>query len=293
MVMLDYDLQFKDLNMLTVQGTSSHESGTDLNFLVDRRKTPSLSIMSSVTGGSYVWTVPDPGTGTNPATGQPFLDVNGQPIPATFTTFAAMSSVRELLANGWTTADLIDLAKKRTAVSNVAQIGVTKRIKEKWQLGTDFVVSNTSGMPESGTLNPDGTTGLEGYVAATSSTGNAWTISERLSGSDVFSLRDITMGSLSYTKSKFVTGEMLMLYNHAYFRELWTLDSSLRLSWQTDSTGGKVRTTAPVFRTGYRMRNNLTLEGEGGVDWSTISPIGVPTSRTTRLYLSLGFRWDF
>lgn len=134
-MMLDYDLQFKEINMLSVQGSYSSESGTSYNFMWDRRKTPSLSIRSAVNG-----------------------------------TTTSLDTLRQ---NGWTTDDLLALAKLRTAVSNMAQIGMTNRIKDNWQIGSDITVTNTSGMPESGTLNPDGTTGLEGFVPASASTGNA------------------------------------------------------------------------------------------------------------------------
>jgi hypothetical protein len=108
-----------------------------------------------------------------------------------------------LLQNGWTKEDLIALAQKRTAISNMAQAGMTNRFNEKWQAGTDFVISKISGMPASGT-NPDligGGTPLEGYVPPTPSTGFSWSLSERLSGTNVFSANDVSMCSISYSKS--------------------------------------------------------------------------------------------
>jgi hypothetical protein len=254
LAMLDYDIQFKALNILTLQGTLNYDSGTDYNFLFDRRRSPVLDIRNAVSGTT--------------------------------------ATISTLLLNGWTTNDLLTLANSRTAISNLAMVGVTQRFQEKWQAGTDFIVSNTSGLQASGTLNPDGTTGLEGFVAATPATGNAWTINGRLSGSDVISARDMSMCSLSYSKSRLSTGETLLLYNHSYPRELWTLDTTMRLNWQTDNTGGKVNTIAPVVRVGYRLRSSLTLEGEGGVDWTKSTPATLPESRTTRKYFSVGFRWD-
>lgn len=254
MAMLDYDMQFKALNIFTLQGTLNYDSGTDYNYLLDRRRSPVLDIRNAINGTT--------------------------------------STVSTLLQNGWTTNDLLALANSRTAISNLAMVGVTQRFKEKWQAGTDLIVSNTSGLPASGTLNPDGTTGLEGFVAATPSTGNTWTINGRLSGSDVITQRDMTMGTLSYTKNPFLNGKSILLYNHSYPRELWTLDSTLRLYWQTDNTGGKVSTTSPVFKVGYRLRNSLTMEGEGGVDWTKTNPTVSPPSNTTRKYFSIGLRWD-
>ncbi len=254
MAMLDYDLQFKALNMLTLQGTLNYESGTDYNFLLDRRRSPILDIRNAING-----------------------------------TTATISTLRQ---NGWTTNDLLSLANSRTAISNTALVGVTQRFKERWQAGTDLIVSNTSGLQASGTLNPDGTTGVEGFVMGTPSTGNAWTISGRLSGSDVISQRDMSMGTLSYTKAPTLNGKTLLFYNRSYPRELWSLDSTLRLYWQSDNTGNKVNTIAPVLKVGYRVRNSLTLETEGGMDWTKSNPAASASSKTTRKYFSFGFRWD-
>ena len=253
--MLDYDTQFKALNMVTIQGTLIGESGTDYNFLVDRRRTPSLSLRSAVNGTT--------------------------------------ASIATLLQNGWTIDDLLTLAKLRTAISNLAQFGLTNHIKEKWQMGTDVTVSNTSGMEQSGTLNPDFTTGLEGFVPASPSTGNAWTISERLIGNDVLSSRDVSMMSLSYTKSPLMTGETLLLNSHSFIRELWTLDTTLRFYWQTDNLGGKQNIISPMVKLGYRLKNNLTLEIEGGIEVTKATPSALQSSKTTRKYFSCGFRWDF
>lgn len=254
-IMLDYDLQFKEINMLTVQGSYNSESGTGYNFLWDRRKTPSLSMRNAVNG-----------------------------------TTASLDTLRQ---NGWTTDDLLSLAQLRTAVSNMAQIGMTNRIKDNWQIGTDITVTNTSGMPASGTLNPDGTVGLEGFVAASASTGNAWTISERLIGNSVFSDSDVSMCSVSYSKSDFMQGKTLLLNSHSYLLEKWTIDETLRLYWQTDSTGGNQTISAPVVRLGYRLKKNLMLETEAGVDLSKSTPNALQSSNTTRTYFSFGFRQDF
>jgi hypothetical protein len=253
--MVDYDTQFRDLNLVTLQGTLNGESGTDYNFLFDLRKTPSLSIRSAV---------------------------NGTP-----------STIDTLMQNGWTQEDLIMLAKQRTAISNTAQFGVTSRIKEKWQIATDLIVTNISGMPESGTLNPDGTTGLEGYVPGSPASGNIWTISERLMGSDVFISRDLSMCSLSLTKSPMMTGKTLLLNSHMYIRESWILDATLRLYWQNDNTGSKQSVIAPMLKVGYQVKSSLTLEAEGGIESTTVTPSALESSKINRQYFSIGFRWDF
>jgi len=254
--MVDYDTQFKMLNMVTLQGTILGDAGgTDYNFYLDSRKTPSLSVRNAVNGTTV--------------------------------------SIDTMQQNGFTNEDLLYWAKLRTATSNVAQFGLTNHLSDKWQTGTDFTVTNTSGMPASGTLLPDGTTGTEGFVAATPSTGNMWTISERLIGNNVISSHDVSILSLSYTKTSQLKGTTFLANNHMFIGELWTIDSNLRLYWQTDNLSGKQKIVAPMLKLGYRARNNLTLETEAGFEWTNSTPSAFQSSRTTRRYLSLGFRWDF
>lgn len=106
-------------------------------------------------------------------------------------------------------------------------------------------------------------------------------------------MRDTSMFSLSYSTSRFVDGKALLLYNRSFIRELWTLDSTLRLYRQTDNTGGKVSTTSPELKLGYQLRNNIALEADAGIDWTNTTPSAAPPSKTTRRYFSFGFRWDF
>lgn len=260
MTMLDYDVQFKELNMVTVQGTLNADSGTNYNFLLDRRKTPSLSVRSAVNGTA--------------------------------------ASLDTLLQNGWTKDDLILLAKQRTAISNMAQFGVTNRLDENWQMGTDIVVSNTTGMRESGTQFTDPatgivTTGLDGFVPGAPASGNTWTLSERLTGNNIISRNGISMCSLSYTKSHLMTGKSLLFNNREYIQEQWTLDGTLRLFWQTDNFGGKQNTISPVFKLGYRLKTSLTVETEFGLDRTKATPSSLQSSKSTRNYFSFGFRWDY
>ncbi|HEY6094679.1 MAG TPA: hypothetical protein VIU93_06980 [Gallionellaceae bacterium] len=253
--MVDYDTQFQQLNMFTLQGSLNSESGVDYNFMLDRRRTPSLSIRNAVNGTT--------------------------------------ASIQTLLDNGWTTDDLIALADSRTATANLAMFGFTNHLSERWQLGTDVTLSNITGLDQSGTLNPDFTTGIEGFVPATPPTGNAWTVSERLIGNDVIATHDLTLFSVSLSRTEQVTGKSFLMNNHAFLREPWVLDSTLRLFWQDDYLGGTAITIAPSAKIGYLMRTSLTLEAEAGLDWTRNTPNEMQTSTTVRQYFALGFRWNF
>ncbi|MDD4978516.1 MAG: hypothetical protein PHI29_07780 [Gallionella sp.] len=265
MAMLDYDTKFRAVNWATLQGTLHDDAQEmDYNFLLDRRRSPVLDIRNSVMGTT-----------------------NGVDV---------------LLQNGFTQSDLLNLAKQRTASSTLAMLGVNKRIAEKWQAGGDISVSSISGLPQSGTIINGvqvgstlvgGTPGLEGFIPATPSTGAAWTFSGRLIGNDFITDHDISIASLSYTKSHQMTGQMLLLTNHSNLHDQLTLDSTLRLYLQKDQFGGKQSVLAPVVKFGYRMGKSLTLDTEGGIELTNSTPSTLQSSKTNRQYFSVGFRWDF
>ncbi len=110
--LVDYDTLFRTLNAAQMMGTVG-VAGANLNFMVDHRKAPSLSIRNALNG-------------------------------------AGTSSINALLQS-MSASSLRDLALARTATANMGQIGVTVPFAEKWQIGGDVRVSNITGLPASGT----------------------------------------------------------------------------------------------------------------------------------------------
>ncbi|OIR10754.1 hypothetical protein GALL_75250 [mine drainage metagenome] len=258
MSMVDYDVLFKALNIFTVQGTlnGGGVGGTDYNFLLDRRRSPVLDVRNAINGTT--------------------------------------STIATLMQNGWSMSDLILLADQRTTVSNMAQVGMTNHLSEKWFVGTDFSIAKTAGMIASGTLLPDGTTGVEGFVPAIPSTGNTWTITERATGLGVIRSQDTTNFSVSYSKGALITAEGFQASNHVDLQEKWTLDSTFVLNFQSDNTGGKMNDVAPTIRVAYKLRRNLSTDAQLGLDWNkTSSSVLQSTSTALREFVAFGFRLDF
>lgn len=112
--MVDYDANFKALNAAQVMGTQEL-IGFNLNFLLDHRRTPSLSIRNALNG-------------------------------------AVTSNVSDLLQT-MSASSLRQLALDRTATSNMAQLGATMPFAQKFQIGGDVRVSHTTGLPASGVAN--------------------------------------------------------------------------------------------------------------------------------------------
>ncbi|MBI5626877.1 MAG: hypothetical protein HY935_06755, partial [Nitrosomonadales bacterium] len=162
--LLDYDTYFKKMNAAQLMGTVGALGGT-MNFMVDHRKTPSLSIRNALNGAS--------------------------------------TSTLDALLQTMSVSSLRELALARTATSNMGQIGITVPLREKWQAGGDFRLTNTSGMPASGT------TALEGILPATPSRGTEKSVTGQLIGSGLYKEGDIWSGSITLNTSSAVSGHSI------------------------------------------------------------------------------------
>jgi tetratricopeptide (TPR) repeat protein len=111
--LVDYDINFKALNAAQLMGMLPVYD-VSLSFMLDHRKTPSLSIRNALYG-------------------------------------ATTSSIG-VLQQAMSASALRDLALARTATTNMAQVGVTKALNSQWQVGGDLRVSNTTSTAASGVL---------------------------------------------------------------------------------------------------------------------------------------------
>jgi len=245
--LLDYDTYFKALNAVQLMGTYS-VMGSTLNFMVDRRRTPSLSIRNALNGSST-------------------------------------SSVNALLQT-MSASSLKDLALARTATSNMAQAGISIPFMQKWQIGGDLRLSNTTGLAASGTH------ALEGILAATPGRGLERGVSGNIIGSNLYKDGDIWSANTSFTTGNSVSGHSIFLYNHIPLKSNWMMDASLQLYNQTDQFGGTTKRTSPMLRGSYRIRDMITFDADAGYESANYNGPNQAV-KTTRFFYSVGLRGDF
>lgn len=270
--LLDYDTYFKAVNAAQFMGMSKLADSTVLpnatvSFMLDHRKTPSLSIRNALLG-------------------------------------ASTSSVNDLIQTTSVSA-VRELAIARTAISNMGQLGITVPFREKWQVGGDFRLTNTTGLPASGqTIDPN--TGLptnqctgtltpqtpQGCLAPQPGRGLEKAVTGQLIGSSLYKQGDIWSGSVTYSTSGSVNGRSMFLYNHTQFVSGWMMDTSLQLASYKDQFGGTTKQAMPMLRGAYRFKERFTLDADLG--YQKIEYSGPQTNtKTTRLFCSAGLRWDF
>lgn len=254
--MLDYDIYFKVLNATMLTGSWWVEAtGTTYNFIADYRKSPSISIRNALSG-------------------------------------ATTTSVKDLLAV-MSETQLQQLARDRTGNSAFSQLGVTQKLSSNWQVGGDIKLAQTGGLPASGIDPNTGVTGVQGYVAAFPSTGMEKTLTAQLIGSNLYSDADITTFGGSYITSGYVkSGQSVFVYNRTSWDNEYYVDTSWYFYNQSDNYGGKMARHTPTVRVAYQMLQELSLDAEFGAELSDMSG-PFQTSKSTRIFGSLGFRWDF
>ncbi|ADE11105.1 hypothetical protein [Sideroxydans lithotrophicus] len=268
--LLDYDTYFKAVNAAEFTGTARGISllpNTTLSILLDHIKTPSLSIRNALNG-------------------------------------ATTSSIGTLLQT-MSVDSLRDLALARTAISNIGQFGITHTLHEKWQIGGDFRLTNTTGLGSSGqTLNPaidpvtqlpiqcSGTTTPQGCIVAQPPRGLERSMTAQLIGSGLHNPGDVWSGSFTFSSSSYVNGNSIFLYNHTPVGSNWLVDTTLQWSSFKDQFGGATKQIMPLLRGSYRFKQQFTVDTSLGYQKLKFSgPIS--NSDTSRVFYSLGLRWDF
>jgi hypothetical protein len=246
-----------------------------LNFMVDHRKAPSLSIRNALNG-------------------------------------ATTSSVNDLLQN-MSASSLRDLALSRTATSNMGQIGITLPYRDKWQVGGDFRLSNMSGLPASGqtqvldangnpvldvngkpvlTSSCIGAVTTQGCIQSNPGQGLQKSLTGQVIGSGLYKQGDIWSGSITLSTGSQANGHSVFLYNHTQINNLWMTDVTFSWSGYKDQFGGKMTQIMPMLRGSYRFRERFTFDADCGYQTSEYTGPQM-TTKTQRLFMSGGLRWDF
>jgi hypothetical protein len=213
---------------------------------------------------------------------------------------ASTSSVNALLQT-MSSSSLRNLALERTAISNMGQVGVTMPFREKWQVGGDLRLTNTTGLPATGqTIDPNtglpitqctGAQTLQGCMDTLPGRGLEKSVTGQLIGSGLYKAGDIWSASATIS-SGVARSNSIYFYNHTQFVSGWMMDTTLQLSNMTDQFGGTSKRTSPMLRGAYRFREQFYFDVDGGIELINYS--GTQSSiKTTRYFYSAGLRWDF
>jgi tetratricopeptide (TPR) repeat protein len=259
---LDYDPLLHGLNTAAVQGTWQLEETTVANFLYDRRATPVLTL------GNVLFF--------------------GTPIPQT------PRRLQDLLDAGYTVPSLRETVKSTTPYTTQALVGATTAMTKNWQIGGNLRLTRLGELPPIPDVLPNGQGRSDNKAA-----------SLQLIGTNLYSARDTHVISLSVltgsTESLDASlqrqvseydGELLSYNNSSQINEFLLVEPSLRVYWQTDNSGLKMRRLGPALRVTYRVGPHVAVESEMSGEVSKVTgPSRNETAR--RVYYYLGSRYEF
>jgi hypothetical protein len=167
------------------------------------------------------------------------------------------------------------------AQARQAMVSISRPLTPKWQSSMDFRYSEIGALPAVGTFQAQPATGAQ------------YNVSFQLTGSNLYSSRDINGFNVSYITSDTLSGTQFA-YNN--LTGIWdnraSLEPSIRLYTQTDNTSTKVTRVSPGVRMSYKLSNRASVMGEGIYEASqTDGPTNHETSSS--MYFYVGYRYDF
>lgn len=211
------------------------------------------------------------------------LLVDSRRAPSLQTTNALISSgatsLKQLLQ--METLDEVRAAAEATsAQARQGLVSISRPINAKWQLAMDLRYSAIGALP------------AVGNFEATPATGAQYGATAQLTGSNLYSARDINNFNLSVLKSPFFKGAQLSYSNLTGLRDNdLTVEPSVRYYTQRDNQGVRLNRYSPGLRMSYRLSRRTSVLGEGIVEHSTTAG---PSNHdaTNSVFFYVGYRYE-
>lgn len=154
--------------------------------------------------------------------------------------------------------EVLAAARSTTAQARQMLFSVSKPLGEKWQATGDIRFSDIGELP------------AVGNFEATPATGAQYGLSLQLTGSNLYSKRDINNFNLSLLSTPVFHGVQLAYNNLTGFADnKFTLEPSLRIYVQQDVQGSKMTRITPGLRGSYNFSKRTSVMGECMVEHST------------------------
>ena len=240
---IDYDINFNEINALTLQGSFMGPYDTTITMLVDDRKAPSLQLSDAL------------------------ISLGGTSLK----TLLQTRSLGELQSSALATA----------AKAQQAMVSFSRALSSKWQGSMDFRYSDVGALP------------AVGNFQAQPATGAQYNVSFQLTGSNLYSNRDINGFNVSQITSDTMNGTQIAYNNLTGFMgNKMSLEPSIRYYTQTDNTQTKVSRISPGLRVSYKLSDRASVMAEG--IYETSQTDGVTNHETSESYFFyFGYRYDF
>lgn len=191
------------------------------------------------------------------------------------------SSLRDLLAKGQTIDDIRRAAVDTSAIARQWLVSVSRPVSERWQFAGDLRYSAVGALPKVGDFD------------ATPATGAQYSLSAQLTGTNLYSKRDISNFNLSAMRTPFFDGLQVSYNNLTGIGDSGdlTVEPSLRLYTQRSKLDEKLLRIGPGIRLSYKASARASLLGEMLYERSrTDGPTNHDSSQSVFFYV--GYRYE-
>ena len=173
------------------------------------------------------------------------------------------------------------MALATAAQARQAMVSISRALSDKWQGSMDLRYSEVGALPAIGNFQAQPATGAQ------------YNVSFQLTGSNLYSNRDINGFNVSFITSQTVSGTQFAFNNLTGFMDnRLSLEPSIRYYTQTDNTQTKVNRISPGLRVSYKLNNRASLMAEGIFETSQTD--GLTNHETSESYFFyFGYRYDF
>jgi tetratricopeptide (TPR) repeat protein len=266
--LVDYDVNFAELNAATLQGTWQLPDQTSLSLLADARKAPELLTSNALISCSNATSISQ------------LMQIGcAQQLGPAFNPPLSLDQIRAA-------------AQEVTANSKQYSLSVSRPFGTRWQVSADVRLTNVGALPTI-IVPPSSTcTGCSNVIGGTAGTGNVYTYDFQTSGTNLYSLRDINSFTYSHLSGPLFTGNQLAYTNlTGLLNNRATVEPSLRLYEESDVDGTHLTRISPALRATYKVLKHMSIETQILYERSkTDGPTQNDTTGNTFYYI--GYRYD-
>lgn len=260
--LLDYDIQYSELNIFSLQANWTLENKTRFYGNLDVRKSPLLLTSNALRNYYY------PG---------PFSQDPPVIVP--------VESIDKLL--DLETEDAIYArALALSADSKTLLLGVSKPFSDTLQISGDVTITSMGSTPRIGTTS-------NSIVEAIPDTGTQFFYNLQLIKNDLLKQGDIGILSLRYYDTQTSNSYRLGVSSRYPISSVWRINPRFDLAYRENkNNNGTQLVLSPYLRMEYKLRKSFTIDVEGGLNWYQDKNDG-QSSNFTDYYFQAGYRWDF
>lgn len=181
-----------------------------------------------------------------------------------------------------------NIVRDTTGYTTQFLLGATTPISKNWQIGADFRLTNIGAIDLIDPALVGGPFEFGGFQGS----GNIYTLSSQLVGSNIYSRRDTHVFNASLILSDLFNAVALSYNNSSAIGESFLVEPSLRFLFQNNADGTRIASVTPGLRLSYQVTQRISLESDLNYEYRRTKSAAIDETSNSVFYI-LGGRLDF